>query len=189
MEDSACDPRLPGFPAPLRRLGILILVAGVAALESGCALQLHSVTDPAALSVKLDANAKVYGPGFPVKLKFFVDLTNATGGTIEVDALVVELSAYRVGFPESAALSQRWAYRQRGRASMEGELFLESGKRLTVPILPERDRPGQASKEFPLELLPAGEYQIFATVNGKHRSPALALRIERPDLSRRGRGA
>ncbi len=146
-------------------------------LFPGCAaVTLENLDAEGALDVRLDANARAYSPTAPIRLKFFVDMTNASGRTVSLERLRIELRAFREDSPDAIALRQSWTYRQ------QENVHLGDRKKITIPIVPEKGEPGGAASEFPLELLPEGSYGIVAVVNGRHASRPYRLRIARPDL-------
>ncbi|HVR74697.1 MAG TPA: hypothetical protein VMT52_10210 [Planctomycetota bacterium] len=161
----------------MRYLGLLVMaVPAIAAFPCGCAVGIQNLEPGDALAVTLDGNARSYFPGAPLPLKFFVDITNETGRRVDLTRLLVELRVFSPEAPGEVKLRQNWVYR------WPQEVVLEPGKRLTVPILPERATEGGGSPELPVELLPEGRYGVVAVVNDHFQSAPYEIRIVRPDL-------
>jgi len=156
------------------------------ALSAGCFAHTTSIRDldeRGSLEVRLDANARALAPGQGIK--FLVDLLNQTSSRIDLEGLKVELRASPEKAPETVSLRHSWSFNWRQA------VFLEPGKKLTLPLLRERGldlplnktvRKDQWIVEFPLEDLSPGNYTIVALVNGRHASSPCPLRIVRPDL-------
>ena len=171
-------------PAPTRCLPALRLLATLAApllapLSAGCgALELAAVEDVSQVEIRVDANSRVAIPGR--RMKFFVDIVNRSGKTLDVGDLKVELRVSPQTDPDTVSLRQTWTYRESRDPGGQFPLILD-GKKLTIPLLPERD-----SSEFPLEILTPGDYTVTAAVNersvSRRRYP---LAIARPDLAQR----
>ncbi len=156
-----------------------LLVAALAGV--GCVTTIDKLDPNGSLDVAVECKMHAYGPHVPVPIKFWVDITNKSGKTVSLERLRIELQATPAKSPDWIALKQSWTYRN------APETYLANGKRLTIPIVPERgDEKNMTGSEFPLELLPAGDYSIVAVVNGKHISRPCPLRIERPDTRRPG---
>jgi len=158
-------------------------------LALGCATTLEDLPSEGALDIRLDANTKVYGPHVPLRIKFWVDITNQSGGPVSPEKLRVELRVHPAGDRETVALKQSWTYStasDRG-ISGTGRVVIAPGKRLTLPIEPERRDPNATADDIPLKLLPQGEYDLVAVLNGRHTSKPCRIRIERPDLKLLGR--
>jgi hypothetical protein len=140
-------------------------------LSAGCfphTVPIQDLEERAALEVHLDANARAFAPGR--EIKFFVDLMNRTSSRIDLKNLRVELLVSPEKAPETVSLRQPWSYRW-GR-----DVYLEGGKKITLPIVPEK------GLELRLDLLSPGSYSIVALVNGRFTSGPYPLRIVRPDL-------
>jgi hypothetical protein len=158
-------------------LSLAAALAALTLLVPGCgSLTVASPESEGKVKVRLDSNARSYAPGLPLKLKFFVDMTNESGRTLSMEGLKIELRAFPADNPASISLRQSWTYRH------PQKVYLADGKKFSIPIVPERAEQGGTAGEFPLELLPEGEYGIVAVVNGMHASPPYRLKIERPDL-------
>lgn len=153
-----------------------LVIAAIAALPCGCAVGIQNLEPGDALAVKLDSNARSYFPGAPLPLKFFVDITNETGRRVDLTRLLVELRVFSPEAPGEVKLRQNWIYR------WPQQVLLEPGKRLTVPIVPERATEKGGSPELPVELLPEGSYGVVAVVNDHFKSAPYEIRIVRPDL-------
>jgi len=135
---------------------------------SGCAatLPIEKIEDRGSLEVALDANARAHQPGR--QIKFFVEVTNKTSGSVDLAGLNVEIQVQEG--PDKIQLRQDWTYR------WNQEMILLPGRKLTLPIVPEQ------GVELPLEQLPEGEYNLVAVINGRHASAPYKLKIFRPDL-------
>jgi hypothetical protein len=153
--------------------------AGVLAVVIvGCrSVDIDQIESEKALEVRLDANARSCAVNMPRPLKFFLDITNHTKRTINLTRLTVELRAVLEHAPETIVLREEWTYR------WPQEVLLGPEKKLSIPIVPERNSPGVAG-EFPLEALAKGEYGIVAVVNNRHVSEPYRLKVLRPDLER-----
>ncbi|MBI4606594.1 MAG: hypothetical protein HY721_31920 [Planctomycetes bacterium] len=165
------------------RIETLLAAAAALAAAGGCrAVTLSEIEERGAIDVRLDANARAFVPTTPQRVKFFVDITNKTSGTVSLARLKIELLAYGEGKPDQVQIRQSWTYRY------PKEVFLGAGKRFTIPIVPERGTaatpgaPVGTASELPLEHLPEGSYEIVAVVNGRHASPPYKLQVARPDL-------
>jgi len=145
-------------------LGALLLSSCI-----GRAIRIDELPEEWTLDVVLDASAYRHRPGRPIK--FFVDITNPTPRRLDLSELEIELQAASVDVPAKVALRQQWSYRWPPTDAVS----LQTGKKLSIPIVPER------GIEFPLEQLVEGEYVITAVVNERHRSAPFKLAIERPD--------
>jgi len=152
--------------------GLLAVV--LAGCRSVAIDQLESVD---ALEVRLDANSRSCAANMPRPLKFFIDITNRTKSTINLTGLTVELRAARERAPDTVVLREEWTY------SWPRDVLLGPEKKLSIPIVPERNSPGVAG-EFPLAALAKGEYGIVAVVNNRHKSEPYRLKVIRPDLER-----
>lgn len=162
-----------------RILRIALTLSLGASLSVGCVTTLDKLEPGSSLEVGVECKMRSFGPQVPVPIKFWVDITNKSGRTVSLERLRIELQATPVKVPEWTVLKQSWTYRN------APETHLADGKRLTVPIVPERaDERAKTGSEFPLELLPEGKYSIVAIVNGKHVSTPCQLQIERPDIRR-----
>jgi hypothetical protein len=147
------------------------LTAVLALAASACSsrpVPVEDLEEDGLLDVRLDANAKAHLPGR--QLKFWVEITNRSGHTLDLADLRVELQAVPSAQRERVCLRQDWTYR------WNQEMRLLPGKRLTVPIVPEK------GVEFPLELLQEGKYEIVAVVNARYASRPWSIQIARPDL-------
>ena len=147
------------------------LAAAALLLGGGCSLSVVSIQDLSskdALDVGLDANARAHLPGR--QIKFFVDITNQSGRTLDLAKLKVELEAAPAKSPQAVTFREDWSFR------WQTQVRLPPGKKITVPVVPER------GVEFPIELLPQGDYGIVAVVNDRYRSRPYPLRVVRPDL-------
>jgi hypothetical protein len=137
----------------------------------GCSsgpIPVDDLEEKGALDVRLDASSRAQLPG--KQIKFWVEITNRSPHTLDLADLRVELQAVQVAEREKICLRQDWTYR------WNQEIRLLPGKRLTVPIVPEK------GVEFPLEILREGKYEIVAVVNERHASRPWPLQISRPDL-------
>lgn len=153
---------------------VLRLVGVLASLPlAGCALKALTLDNAAAdaVGVKLDANARVHHPGR--QLKFFVDVINRGDRSVRLNDLRIELLASPVADEEVVSFRKEWSY---GGAHWEKGVFLRSGAKATIPIVPE------GNVEFPLELLEPGPYHIVAVVNDRFRAAPYELLVVRPDL-------
>jgi hypothetical protein len=161
------------------------LFPSAAFLLAGCtAVGINELQSPEALEVRLDANATAYGANPARRIKFFVDVTNRSGSTINLSGLKVELRALPDAASDAVLLREEWTYR------WPQKVLLKADRKLSVPILPERPEPGGVPGEFPLHLLTPGDYRIIAVVNDRHLSSPYRLKILRPELGRSlaGRG-
>jgi hypothetical protein len=148
------------------------LAAVLALATLGCSsrpVPVEDLEEQGLLDVRLDANARAHLPGR--QLKFWVEITNRSAHTLDLAALRVELQAVPALEREKVCLRQDWTYR------WNQEMRLLPGRRLTVPIVPEK------GVEFPLELLEEGSYEIVAVVNARYASGPWSIRIARPDLN------
>lgn len=171
----------PFFAFVARTVPLLLLAAG-------CASTLEELP-PTALDIRLDVNTRVYGPHVPVRIKFWVDLINQSGGAVSPENLRIELQVFRVGQPQQVVIKQSWSYATGADRTSSGAsgVVIGAGKTMKIPILPERHDPNATASDFPLKLLPEGQYQIVAVINDRHVSRPCELRIERPDLQLLGR--
>lgn len=149
-------------------VAILVFPGFLAFLISGCSatVPIQDLEDQGSLEVRLDANARAHEPGR--QIKFFVDVTNKTSGSVDLAGLNVEIQVQEG--PGKIQLRQDWTYR------WNQEMILLPGRKLTLPIVPEK------GVELPLEQLPEGEYNLVAVINGRHASAPYKLKIFRPDL-------
>ena len=90
----------------------LIALPAVAGLSTGgCALSgvpIDELESPSALEVRLDSNVKAHLPGR--QIKFFVDITNRSGGGVDFGQLVVELQASQPAAPGKVLLQEDWTF-------------------------------------------------------------------------------
>ena len=139
--------------------------------SAGClarSIGIQELKEPGSLQVSLDANQRAFEPSR--RIKFFVEILNQTSDRLDLKNLKVELLVSPEEAPEKVSLRNPWSYR------WGQEMLLEPGKKLTLPIVPEK------GVELPLEHLPPGNYSIIAVLNGRYTSKAYSLRIVRPDL-------
>jgi len=164
----------PRIASPLMlciRLG-LFSIALLASSGLSCATKVSDLKGEDLLQVNLDSNARTYVPGFDIK--FYVEITNKSGGTIDLEDLSVELQVHSE--PGKVALREDWTYR------WKETMHLPADKKLTLPIVRGR---GLGGVELPLELLAEGTYGIVAVINGAYSSPPYTLKVLRPDLGNR----
>jgi len=181
------------------------LVVGLSLGLTGClpSVPLKDLADTgtAPIFVELDANSRVVQPGR--RLRFYVDIRNASERKVDLSDVSVELTASPADDASVVALRKSWSYRWKDAVT------LSPGKKITLPITPEshlmvpkepsrftRQRPRRRPieyrdlvtvSEFPLENLRPGEYEIRAHVNDRFRSKPYRLVVDRIDLSRRQR--
>jgi len=140
----------------------------------GCAhVSIRELSTSGALEVHLDANVRAYHIG--TQAKFFVDIYNRSPQAVELGGLQIELQASPVTDPDSIQMREDWSYR------WPTQMLLEPGRKITVPIVPEK------RVEFTLEVLRPGPYRLAAVVNQRYRSEPYALNIVRPELTEQRR--
>ena len=143
-----------------------VLTSGLSSCGS---VELRHLKGQDDIAVQLDANARAHLPGR--QIKFFVDLINKTERAIDLRGVRIELKASPKSQPETVSLRQSWSYRWPA-----GMPPLRPGKRLTVPVVPEK------GVEFPLEMLAPGPYTIVAVLNDRYESGPYLVEVVRPDL-------
>jgi len=179
--DPASLNRQPPHPAlELSRFlaGGLLLSMSLVPIACG-SVELAELEKDNDVEIVIDSTSRVVVPGRPIK--FYVDIVNRSGRTLDVGDLKVELRVSPHAEPETVSLRQTWTYRERRGDARAQFPLIKDGKKLTIPVLPERD-----SSEFPLEILAPGDYLVSAAINGRHVSRRhYRLEVVRPDLSER----
>jgi hypothetical protein len=165
------------------------LAFSFALAAAGCispSVRIEELDEAQDLGITLECNSRVASPR--LRLKFYVDIVNQSGSTVDLNDLSVELVASPRGEPSRVLLARTWEFQ------WPKDVVLRPGKRATLPIVPEvethRIATGAVSEgvarhrvqasNFPVGELVPGEYEVRAAVNGRHVSASWVLRVEPP---------